>query len=157
MELSFYQWLLQGIPECLALAALAVTLSGRKLEAKKIFLIGLSHAPLAYLVRLLPLSFGVHFIILIVVLSTLLHVWLKISLSRGLLTALSGLIILATAETVFVAIIHSSTGVPFEEVRQELLLWVAYGWPHIIFLLMLALFIDRRRKGRDLGGKELNA
>ncbi len=101
MELSILQWLFQGIPECLALAALAMVLAGRRLEAKSVFLIGLPHAVITYLVRLLPLTFGVHFIIFVVVLATLLNVWLKISLSRGLLTALTGLIILVSNQINF--------------------------------------------------------
>lgn len=157
MELSLLQWFFQGIPECLALAAFAIVIAGRKLETRNVFFIGLSQAVAAYLVRLLPLSFGVHIIMLIVVLAILLNVWLKVSLSRGLFTALVVLIILAAAETAFVSIMYLLIGIPFEKVRQDLLLWIIHGWPHIIFLILLALAVEKWRKRRQTRREKLDA
>ncbi len=157
MEISILQWLFQGIPECLALAALAIVLAGRGFEARNIILIGLLQAVAAYLVRLLPLSFGVHFVMLIVFLAILLNVLLKTRLSRSLLAALGALIILAAAEVAFVSLMYSIVGIPFEEVKQDLVMWIIYGWPHIIFIFLLALAIQRWRKHRRARSEELDA
>ena len=148
MELTILQWIFQGIPECLALASLAVVLAGRGLEVKSVLLIGLPYAAAAYLIRLLPLSFGIHFIIFIVLLAALLNVLLKINFIRSLLTALVAAIILAAAEVACINLIISVTGIPFEEVRENLL--IVYGWPHTVVLFLLALAVNRWGKSLRL-------
>ncbi|MDO9535765.1 MAG: hypothetical protein Q7J85_10660 [Bacillota bacterium] len=157
MELNILQWIFQTIPECLALASLAVVLSGRGFEVKNIFLISLPHAIAVYLVRLLPLSFGVHFIIFIVLLAVNLNLQLKIRFNRSLLTSLVALIILAAAEIALVTLMYSITDITYEEARENLFLWIVYGWPHIIFLFLLAMAIGWWRKGRGVKPEEYDA
>lgn len=145
MEIPILLWLFQGIPECLAVAALALVLAGWPLEPQNVFLIGLPQAVAAYLVRLLPLSFGVHSIILIVILAVNLNVLLKIKLSRGILSALVVMIILCFAETIIISLMVFITGIPFEQVYRETYITILYGWPHVIFIFLLALGINSRR------------
>lgn len=148
MELKIVQWLFQGIPECLALAGLGVALAGRPLEPKMVFSVGLPQAVVAYLVRLLPITFGVHTLLLVVSLAILLNVLLKIRFSRGLLSALVAVIILATAEMAFISLALSVTGITFEQARQDIFLLIVYGWPHTVFLFLLALGLNRYRQSR---------
>ena len=146
MEIPILLWLFQGIPECLAVAALALVLAGRPLDPRSVFMIGLPQAVAAYLVRLLPLTFGVHSIILIVILAILLNVLLKIKLSRGILAALVVLIILCFAEMVSISLMVFITGIPFNQTYREIYLTILYGWPHVIFIFLLALAIYRWRR-----------
>ncbi|MGI6120399.1 MAG: hypothetical protein ACOYIB_07535, partial [Desulfosporosinus sp.] len=60
--------LLQGIPEQIAVATLAFVIAKIPLEWKKVFLIGITLAICAYIVRLFPFPFGVHLILLIILL-----------------------------------------------------------------------------------------
>ncbi len=154
MALTLWQWLLQGIPETFAVVMLAITLTGRPLKRNSYLTIVFCQAIAAFLVRLLPLTFGLHFIILIVILAVLLHLLLKVALSRSLFTAIVTLTVLAAVETAFVSIIHGLVGAPFAEVRQDLWLWVIHGWPHIIFLFLCALVLEKWRQGRQRKGEK---
>jgi len=149
MELTILQWIFQSIPECLALSSFAVVVSNHKLDLKMVLLIGLPQAIAVYLVRLLPITFGVHFIILIVVLAVNLNLQLKIKFGRSLLTALVALIILAAAEIAFITLILSVTGNTFEQVSQNNLLLIFYGLPQTIFLFLLAISVYRWKRKPD--------
>ncbi|MEW5785491.1 MAG: hypothetical protein AB1767_10530 [Bacillota bacterium] len=146
MQLSPWIWLLQTMPESLAVTSLAMVLASRRLEAKNILLIGLLLAAAVFLVRLIPLSFGIHFILFIIILAVLLSVRLKLQFSRSLLTALIVCLILAVLETVFLSLFSSLSAVPFENIVENIPLHMLYAWPHIFLLFLSALVIDWWRK-----------
>ena len=101
MKIPLLQWLLQGIPESLAIVYLAIALAGQKPETWKILLLGIIDAVIIYLIRLLPLTFGVHSILQILVIAFLLHLFFKVSFGKSLFSALTVIITLAVTETVF--------------------------------------------------------
>jgi len=148
MELTAPSLILQTLPETLALVSLAMALADRKLELKFILLISLPYVISVYLIRLMDLTFGVHTIILIIILAVLLRLVLKIKLSRSLLSALITLISLAAVETASLMLALTITGIEFEQIAQDNTLWILFGWPHIIFIFLLALAIIRWRQNR---------
>ena len=155
MNSSLFLWLFQNLPEALASASLAVVILTGRLDWKKIFITGLLFAAAVHLVRLLPLSFGVHFIILMIIFALLLSVQLKISFSKCLFAALAVGIILAIFETIFIYLLVILTGIALEPTIQELHTRIVFGWPHIIALFLLALaankwgFFSFLKKGKD--------
>ncbi len=152
MELPILQWLLQGIPECLANITLALALVGEKLEIRKIAPLGIIQAVFLYAVRLLPLTFGVHSILSMFALALLLHFFIKVRFSRSLLSALIVVITLAAAETVVFSLILYLTGLSYEQLAGNVFVYIVGGWPQIILLLLLALLIDKwQRRRRNLG------
>jgi hypothetical protein len=148
LALTLLLWLFQTVPETLALVSLAVVLAGRNLELQSVLLIGLPHAAAVYLVRLLPIKFGIHFIVFIVILAVLLNVRLKIKFSQCLLTALAVLLFLAVAETLCMYVLSLVTGITIEQVTAETASHLIFAWPHILMLFLLALAVNRWRKGR---------
>ncbi len=142
MELNLSVLAFQTFPESLALAALALAIVGSRLELKTILLIGLPYTVAVYLVRLLDLSFGVHTIILIFILAILVNFVLKVKFSWSLLVALFAMIILVVAETALLMLTLTITGVEFEQLTRDSILWILYGWPHIIGMLLLAFLIN---------------
>ncbi len=156
MELSPMLWLLQTLPESLALVSMTIAMSKDSLEIKKIALLGFLLAVAIFLIRLLPLAFGFHFFIFIVFLAVLLNVYIKVSLSRSLLTALIAGLILAVSETLFMTLTSLATGIPMEQVTQSTLLHIIHAWPHIVFMFTLALAIKwfRKRYNQKVRGKD---
>lgn len=150
MPLIFILWLLQAILETSATTALAVVFLGMRLVWKNIFTIGLIIAAAMYLIRLLPLAFGIHFIISLVILASLLHVIMKIRFSRCLLTALVAGLILAVFETVGIYLLTAFAGISFEQASEDVTLRFIFGCPHIILLFLLVLVLDRWKRGRQL-------
>ncbi len=146
MKLTQLLWLCQTLPEALAVTSLAVVLCKRRLEVKLILQIGVLFAATVYLVRLLPLDFGVHFILLMVILALLLTIQLKIHFSRCLLITLVIGIILAVSETVFIYLFLLLTDTNMDQITLGETIHILIAWPHIIFLLLMALAINQWRK-----------
>lgn len=146
MQLTPWFWLVQTLPESLAVTSLAMVLANQRLEAKSVCLIGLPLAVSVFLIRLVPLTFGIHFILFIVILAVLLRIRLKILLSRSLFTALVVCITLAVAETLMLSLFTSITAVPLDNITSDIPLLILYIWPYIIFMMLLALAINWWRK-----------
>ena len=101
MKLPLLQWLLQGIPECLALVYLATVLAVQKPETGKIIFMGIIDAVIIYLIRLLPLTFGVHTILQILVIAFLLYLLFKVTFGKSLFSALIAIVTLSVSEMIF--------------------------------------------------------
>ena len=153
MALSPIFWLFQTIPEALALTTLALVLSNAKIDLKNVVFIALPYAVAVYLIRLLPIVFGVHFIVLIIFLAVLLNLRLKMRFSRCLLNALLVCLFLAVAETLLMYLLSVFTGITFEQATESLKLFIIFAWPQIIFLFLLALLIYKWRASRRAGSK----
>jgi len=154
MKLPFIQWLLQGIPENLAMASLLLSMAGKKLEISKIIKIGVPQAVIFYLVRSLPISFGLHTIIGIVTLAILLNLIAKIKFSKSLFFALLAHIALAIFETVVVGVFIQLSGQTYQDIYENFYLYILLGWPQVIFLFLSALWVNRWRNNHNTGEKD---
>ena len=139
------------------MASLAVVLVTRRLQIKNIMFIGLGLAAVVYIVRLVPLTFGVHFIIVILTLGALLRYRLQAGLSQCLLTAILASIILAVSETLMLYFLSLITGVAIDQVIEDVRLHIFYAWPHIIVIFLLALLLSFYWKNRLNNKEEKNA
>ena len=88
MQLTLWQWLVQGIPECISYTMLAWILLSNKFNFKSIIIIGVIQAVILFLFRLLPLPFGLHSLIGVISLSALLTVFIKSRYSAALIVSL---------------------------------------------------------------------
>jgi hypothetical protein len=148
MQIPFLQWVLQTIPECLATASLALVLAERQLEVKKILFVGMVQAVVVFGVRLLPLTFGVHTIILIIALAAIVHLATKANLSKCLLFALVAMITLIIAETVAIGVIVYVLEFDPEYIFSNPFLRIIGGWPQIMITFLVAYAIGKRLKRR---------
>lgn len=148
MKLSLLFWFFQTFPESLALSSMAIVVGGHRLETRSVFLIGVMIAVAVYLIRLIPITFGVHFVLLVIILAVLLNILFKDPISRCLLTALVAGLILAVSETILISLMSLATAVPMEQVTENSPMHIIYAWPHIVFMFFLVLFINRWRRGR---------
>jgi len=65
MEMTFLTLLLLGIPEQVGIVVLATSLAKTSLKFKEIIFMGTILAVSAYLIRQIPITFGVHTVVLI--------------------------------------------------------------------------------------------
>ena len=153
MKLPILLWLLQGIPESLGLISLA--LAGIKLKIRQIALLGIIEAVIILVIRLLPLSFGVHSILSIFSIAILLKMFNKARFSKGLLVALLVVITLAAAEAAFFTLFLSLFDLSFEQLSENIFFLVVSGWPQVLLLFILALVINRWHCLRHAPGEEV--
>lgn len=91
--------LFQGIPEGIALTVLALVISRIPLKLNQILIIGTSLAITAYVIRLFPIPWGVHTIILILMLFVIVTGLSKGDVGLSFLASLLSTLVLVIFET----------------------------------------------------------
>ncbi len=148
MKIPLLALIFQGIPEQIAVVTLAFVLALVRLEWKKIVLSGVILASTAYLLRLLPITFGIHTIILMGLLFVLLIQFcqtpLLVALRVSLISYLA-LIIVEYANFTLLTFLDISFDIYFANVPTRILL----GLPQVLILFILAFIILKVRAGRE--------
>ncbi|MBC7344861.1 MAG: hypothetical protein H5U03_05500 [Clostridia bacterium] len=157
MKLTITQFLIQGYPESLALAALAIAIAGQKLMFRDVLLVGTLQAVTALVVRSLPITFGIHTLILLTLLTFYLNTVLKIPILACFRGALVSLICLGVFEMLFLGSIASIMGLKMGDIASAPLLLTFLALPQVGATIALGLIIDyiRFKKGgrmTDAGG-----
>lgn len=146
IELTLLSLIVQGIPEQIALITLACAIAKAPFKWRDMVILAAIMGSMAKIIRSLPLPFGVHTIVLLLLLFLFLNYWNKIDVSLALIGTIGGFVALMIYEVVSITIITELIQIPRETWYTNELLKIAFGYPHII-LLFLTAFIVRRRRG----------
>jgi len=141
MEMSLFRLAFYGIPESIALVTLAFVLAKAKLQWKKVVFMGALLACTAYVLRLIPITFGVHTIVCMGLFIFLLNYFVKVDLTRTITSVLITYIILAIVETGSRTITLKLLNWSVEEVMKNELLITLTGLPEVVILCFLAFVI----------------
>ncbi|ATW24585.1 hypothetical protein [Candidatus Formimonas warabiya] len=143
MKLTLWGLLFQGIPECIALVTLVFVIAKARIDWKKIVLLGVLIGCVFYVLRMLPITFGIHTIVGIGLLIFLLTFLEKIDLVRAIIAVLLGNAFLILAETVCFWGINVIFHLPWDEISNNQFLMTLTGIPQIL-LIFLAAFVVKR-------------
>lgn len=143
MKIPFLAWLLQGIPECIALAALSVTLAGGSITREKVIKIGCFQAVTTYIVRLMPFTPGVHVLILLTSLAFFLIFLGKINLKLSVIASAITICLLLVFEVLYNTLIFTLGIVKPDELMSSTVLRIMLGYPQVIFLFASAFLINK--------------
>lgn len=132
-----------GIPEGIALATLAFILAEEKLYWNKIFLIGSSLSIGAYLLRLLPITFGVHTIILVIFLFFILNVFEKVNVIDAIKASIFTYLILILTEIVTIPMLMELFNISKNLLLKDETLKIIISLPHVILNFLIAFLINR--------------
>lgn len=133
-----YALLLQDFPESLVLALAVFSILGLKLRDKRIIYIALLQA-LTNLVRLLPIAFGMHSVLLLFSLVLYTRLFTRQPLSRIFLAGLVCFTIWAIAELIYTRPLLNLTGLSYTYAFTNPFLRAAFALPGEITLLVIAL------------------
>ncbi len=141
---------LQDIPESLFLTLFIFSLVKIKYKTKPILSIVSLMAVTNLIVRLLPIAFGVHTIILIFAITIYTRLFTKAKLSRIFLSVLVFIAGLVAVEWIYSEPLLKWTGLTYEECYANPFLRAAFALPGELFMLFLALGINfyNKKKGR---------
>lgn len=131
--------LLQSLPEGLIIIALGLVLIGQKLWPGKIIMIAALSALAMFLIRRLPLIFGLHTIIGVFVLTILLILIYKVRPKMafaGALLAIAGLI---TTQLLVSSVVLYITGLTVQQVLSSTVLRVIVPIPEELVLALITL------------------
>jgi hypothetical protein len=158
MKLPLIQWLIQGIPECIALVFFGLVLLEKRLNIKKALILGLIQAIIIYLVRLFPLPFGIHTLIAIISLSILLLYSSGGRYSKALIISFFVNMVLGLSELAILPAASYLLNMPLESIFNQPLLFALVSLPQVFVLILIAflvnLFHNKRKKhnGKNFQG-----
>lgn len=141
LKLSCISFLIQGIPESIAIIAFCYALLDLNFEWPRIIKQGLVLAISTYLIRLLPLPFGVHTIVVIFILVYYLARFSKVKLILAFKASLLTYIAIAIAEIFFNELGLRLLDLTLTEAYNNKFLWSLLGLPQVFLLFFLSRII----------------
>lgn len=145
INIPFIALLLQGIPEQIAVVTLASVIARIPLNWKKMIPMGIFLALLVYIARLLPAPFGLHTLILIIVLFGYL-LYHNRDLSLSLIASLVSFFALTIFEVSFLSVFMRCFHITKETIFGDPAVRILVGMPQVILIFFTALVISKVRK-----------
>ena len=137
--------LLQSLPEGLILFYLGLVLVGvRSLGAKRVISCAVIYAVASYLIRSLPITYGIHSLLHIPVIILLMVVIIKGKWKTALVASLMGLLVLALAESAFVPVVSKVTNISIRDALADPWLRVIFPYPHLCVLGVITYFCYKK-------------
>lgn len=130
--------LAQDLPESIVFTLVVFSFLCLRFDFKKIAAIAVLQSA-TNLVRLLPVAFGVHSVILIISLAIYVHLIARVRLSRVFLAVLGAFVICCLAEMIYSVPLMKITGRTYEEAFANPMLRELYSIPYQLVLLAVAL------------------
>ncbi len=143
MKIPVIALLLQGIPEGIAVAALTFVLSKAELNWKKICLFGIGLSFIAYAIRLLPITLGVHTIVCLSLLIVFMNAFTDADTVVSIVSSVVSFLALLLFETMSIRIITSVFNITFETFLKNSILRTLIGLPHVVLLFLTGYIVKR--------------
>lgn len=143
MNIPILALLLQGIPEDIALVTLSFVIARIPLNWKTIVGFGLILAFSAYLVRLTPLPFGLHTILILILLSSMLFKISNGNVSLSLIACMVSFLILCIFELTSVTLLMNVFHLTTTEFYTNEWIRILIGEPEVILLFIFAFLLNR--------------
>lgn len=137
---------LQGIPEQIAVVTLAFVIARIPLKWKKVIILGICLAFISYGVRLFAIPFGIHTLLLIVLLFLALTLLGKGELSLSLIASISSFLALATFEFLSLSILMPIIKVTPETLFANPVKRTMLGEPNVLLLFISSFLLNKFMK-----------
>lgn len=141
--IEFGLFLLQGIPEMVGVIGISLALAGVTQRWGRILLAGTLLAILIFLIRLLPIPFGLHSVAGVLLLTVLIIKTTSVPPSRIFISVFASFAILAVLEIAVHEMFFFITKLNPYEVIANYPLWIKLGMPQAILLVVFALLFAR--------------
>lgn len=136
----------QSIPEAIIINLLGLVLAGLKIEAyyKRLIIVGLISGIFSYVIRSLPIPFGIHTLIHIPFLILILKYILEISFKKGSLIFMLGILVQLITELIYMPLLMVILNMSASEIVNNLLLRIIVPWPYLIILFLISLYLNKK-------------
>ncbi len=150
MKIPLIVLLLQGIPEQTAIVTLACAIAGISIKWSRILLTGIILAFSLYVIRLFPIPFGVHTVLLVL----MLFIFLMLQGTRDIAQALFAGVVTVLALAIFEYSCLSLFMLIFELTPEtffsNLTLWIVGAELQVILLFISAFLLKKYFKKKEL-------
>jgi hypothetical protein len=141
--MSTFYYFVQSVPECMGLIALSLAFAQVPLRWGRIFLGGAFLSLLTFGIRALPVNFGFHLPISILVIFLLIVKLAQVPPSRTIISVFAGFFILVLLEMVVSYSYFAFTHMNYQQAMANEGAWAAVGVLQSIILNIIALIVAR--------------
>ena len=141
LTVSFLELVTRGVPESFLFVYSVYIITNTKIDNKKYFLSSIMLALIGFFNRLLPISYGIHTILNIIVLVILSTCIIKINVLQSIKASLLICIIMFICEGVNMFLIQILYGDNIVKVLTNPVLKTLYGIPSLIMTTIIILII----------------
>jgi len=145
IEKELLSLLLQDFPESIALTVAIFAFLKLRLNYKKILVICILQA-LTNLVRLLPIAFGMHTIILLISLTVYTRIFTGEKVSKILTSIIILFVIMAAMQAIYAKPLLKITNLSYEDVASSPVLRGLFCLPYELVYIGLAIFLNKKNK-----------
>lgn len=155
LQTTFLEFLLRGIPEAFLLILSSYIFSKKKINAMEFLLFGSILAIIAYIVRFLPIHYGVHTVLNVFAFLVICILGLK----NNYLTAMKNTIFIfisqSLCEAINILLVKKIFNINMGTLFQDSYIKLLYGIPSTIMLCLMVIFsylimIRRGEKSGDI-------
>lgn len=141
--MSIFYYFLQSIPECVGVITLSLVLARVPILWKRILVSAVIFSSVTYIVRSLPLIFGMHLPIFILLLFLAIFVFTNVKPANIIVAVFATMMILALLEFVFSSTFFAVTQLSPQRLDTYEGLWAALGVAQSMVLVIIALFLPK--------------
>lgn len=150
IQVSLLEVFLRGIPESLLYIFISYLFARKKINKKSYFVSSILFAITVYLVRKLPIHFGVHTIVIIIfyiIINILIN---KIPIDKSISSILSGTIVLLICEWINLFILNDYLKINIQIMINHPLMKSLYMMPSLVlficFIYLLYIFVYKNKE-----------
>ncbi len=144
-EVPFYLFYLFGFLESMAIFYFLVNITRVKWTVKFLLIFSLTYPLASFLLRMLPISFGVHSLILIGLAALLLHYLYRVKPHLGLISMTLCMVIIILTELLTFIVFQKIFFIDFEKMVTNNLFWFVSGLPHVAVLFFIGWLLNKYR------------
>lgn len=138
LKISMFEFFFRGLPEAFLFVFAAFSFAKIKLDVKKYIVASMILAALAYLVRFLPIQYGVNTVLNLFVIIIIMNIFLKLDMTTAIRTGIIIIIVEFVCEAINIFFIQALFKIDINYVFNNAELKVEYGLPSLaIFALMV--------------------
>ncbi|MDT3698785.1 MAG: ATP-binding protein [Thermincola sp.] len=134
-----------SFPESLVLYNMSLAIVGKKVNPIYVIVLSLLTSLFSYTVRSIPMVFGIHSILQVILMVILLNLFLKIPWRPAVTVMILASVVLGLAESIFVPLLVWVFSLDIEKVISDPLLRILFTLPHLLFLTALTHIFNKHQ------------
>lgn len=149
LKLTTMEFYIRAIPEMFTLVFAATMLAKEKIDKKKYFITSIVLCIGVFLIRMLPITYGVHTILNIILMTILITIISKINVVKSVRSSVFIAMIMFVCEGLNILILSNLVGVNIAVVSSDPKCKILYGYPSlVIFMIFTILYYNLIYKKR---------
>ena len=141
LQLTWFEFFVRLIPESFFVVLAVHAFARQKIEKKRYIIASLFYSVFVFCVRMLPIRYGIHTIIIVVLLITIIHYINEIDVMISIRSSIIAIIILFICEWISIFVLQFMFHFCLESSLENVYLKTIYGLPSFVLLAIIATIL----------------